>query len=208
MRSNKRISRFLATSAAWVMIGGSLAFSQETGFVVDKIIAKVDNYIVLKSELEGSYQNYLANGGTASEESKCGLLGQLIINKLLVAKAEIDSVLVTDFEVDQNTDQRMNMILQNSGNSPEQLERVYGKSLDQIKLELRDQIREQMLGNQMQQRITKDASITPAEVKRFFNKIPRDSLPFYSSDVEVGQIVRKARVSETQKAEADRKSVV
>ena len=177
----------------------SMGHAQETkGFVADKIIAKVDNYIVLRSELEGTYQNYLANGGAASEEAKCGLFSQLVINKLLVAKAEIDSIIVTDLEVDNNTDQRMNMILQNSGNSPEQLERTYGKSLEQIKLELRDQIREQMLGNEMQKKITKDLSITPAEVKRFFNRIPPDSLPFYSADVEVGQIVRTAKVSETQ----------
>ena len=180
--------------------------AQETkGFVADKIIAKVDNYIVLRSELEGSYQNYLTNGGTASEEAKCGLFSQLVINKLLVAKAEIDSIIVTDLEVDNNTDQRMNMILQNSGNSPEQLERTYGKSLDQIKLELRDQIREQMLGNEMQRKITKDLTITPAEVKRFFNRIPRDSLPFYSADVQVAQIVRTAKVNETQEYETKKR---
>ncbi len=180
--------------------------AQETkGFVADKIIAKVDNYIVLRSELEGSYQNYLANGGTASEESKCGLFSQLVINKLLVAKAEIDSILVTDLEVDNNTDQRMNMILQNSGNSPEQLERTYGKSLDQIKLELRDQIREQLLGNEMQRKITKDLTITPAEVKRFFSRIPSDSLPFYSADVQVGQIVRTAKVNQTQEYETKKR---
>jgi peptidyl-prolyl cis-trans isomerase SurA len=94
------------------------------------------------------------------------------------------------------------MILQNSGNSPEQLEKAYGKTLDQIKVELRDQIREQKLGREMQQKITKDLTITPAEVKRFFNKVPKDSLPFYSSDVEVSQIVRVAKVSASQEEEA------
>lgn len=183
-----------------------LAKAQESnGFVVDKIIVKVDNYIVLKSELDGAYQNYLSNGGTASDDARCGILSQLVINKLLVAKAEIDSVVVTDIEVDQNTEQRMNMIMQNSGNSPEQLERTYGKSLDQIKIELRDQVREQMLGNEMQSKITKGLTITPAEVKRFFNRIPSDSLPFYSADVEVAQIVRTAKISEAQKALTKRK---
>ena len=175
--------------------------------MVDKIIGKVDNYIILRSELEGSYQNYLSNGGTASQQAKCGLFSQLVINKLLVAKAEIDSVLVTDLEVDNNANQRMNMILQSSGNSPEQLERSYGKSLDQIKLELRDQIREQMMASAMHQKITKNVNITPAEVKRFFNKIPTDSLPFYSADVEVAQIVRVAKVSEVQELETKKKLI-
>ena len=117
-------------------------FAQEsTGFVVDKIIVKVDNYVVLKSDLETAYQNYLTNGNPPSTEAKCSMLNSIIFNKLMVAKAEIDSVYVTDIEVDQNTEQRMSVIMQNSGNSPEQLEKAYGKSLDEIKLELRDQVK-------------------------------------------------------------------
>ncbi|MBL7848615.1 MAG: peptidylprolyl isomerase [Cyclobacteriaceae bacterium] len=199
MQSNRRILRFLIVSVL-LLAGVRLSLAQESkGFVVDKIIAKVDNYILLNSEFDGAYQNYLSNGGRPSEQARCGIFSQLVINKLLVAKAEIDSVVVTDLEVDNNTDQRMNMILQNSGNSPEQLERTYGKTLEQIKLELRDQIREQMLGNAMQRKITKGLSVTPAEVKRFFSKIPTDSLPFYSADVVVAQIVRKAQISDEQK---------
>ncbi|NOT74829.1 MAG: peptidylprolyl isomerase [Cyclobacteriaceae bacterium] len=197
--------RFLISSLILIGVWQS-GFSQETkGFVADKIIGKIDNYIILRSELEGAFQNYVANGGSSSEESKCALLNQLVVHKVLVAKAEIDSVIVTDLEVDNNTQQRMNMILQSSGNSPEQLERTYGKSLDQIQLELRDQIREQMLGNEMQKKITKDLNVTPAEVKRFFNKIPSDSLPFYSADVEVGQIVRIAKISPSQELETKKK---
>lgn len=209
MQSNRRILRFLIASlllVGWVRLSPAQESpSAGTGFVADKIIAKVDNYILLNSEFEGAYQNYLSNGGRASEQARCGIFSQLVVNKLLVAKAEIDSVIVTDLEVDANTDQRMNMILQNSGNSPEQLERTYGKTLEQIKLELRDQIREQMLGNAMQRKITKGLSVTPAEVKRFYSKIPADSLPFYSADVVVAQIVKKAQVSDAQKFETKRK---
>lgn len=175
------------------------------GFVVDRIIAKIDNYIVLKSELEGAYQNYLADGNPPSEEAKCDLLSRLIINKMLVAKAEIDSVVVSDAQVDQNTSSRMNYILQSSGSSPDQLEKAYGKPLDEIRTELRDQVREQLLGQQMQENITKEVTITPNEVKRFFNKIPTDSLPYYDSDVEIGQIVRIAKVSAAQKEETRRR---
>ncbi len=181
-------------------------FAQEsTGFVVDKIIVKVDNYVVLKSDLETAYQNYLTNGNPPSTEAKCSMLNSIIFNKLMVAKAEIDSVYVTDIEVDQNTEQRMSVIMQNSGNSPEQLEKAYGKSLDEIKLELRDQVKEQLVGRQMQTIITKDVTITPSEVRRFYSHIPVDSLPYYNSDVEVAQIVRKAKVSDAQKAEARKK---
>lgn len=205
MQQKRMISRFLTTS-----LFGSLLFIVTTtfaqeGFVVDKIIAKVDNYIVLKSELELAYQSYLAEGNVASDEARCEIFNHLILNKLMVAKAEIDSVVVMDPEVDASTEQRMGMILQNSGNSPEQLERAYGKTMEQIKVDLREQVREQLLSREMTSRITKDITVTPAEIKRFYNKIPKDSLPFFSSDVEVAQIVRIAKVSQSQEEVAKAK---
>lgn len=202
MPQNGKTLKFIASWCLVVMGFIIPARAQDNAFVVDKIIAKVDNYIVLKSELEMAYQSFLAEGNPQSQDAKCELFNRLIINKLMVAKAEIDSVIVTDLEVDGNTEQRMAMILQNSGNSPEQLERAYGKTMEQIKVELREQIREQLLAREMTSRITKGISVTPAEIRRFFNKIPADSLPFYSSDVEVAQIVRVAKVSESQEEEA------
>src|SRR5688572_23156434 len=68
--------------------------TEDNGFVVDKIIAKVDNYIVIKSELERAYQDYLTNGGSQSQEAKCQYFAMLVRNKLMLAKAEIDSVVV------------------------------------------------------------------------------------------------------------------
>lgn len=206
MLQKDRILRFLTSSLLIGLLFLAPAIrAQDTGFVVDKIIAKVDNYIVLKSELELAYQAYLAEGNPNTDEARCELFNRLILNKLMVAKAEIDSVIVTDVEVDGNTEQRMAMILQNSGNSPEQLERAYGKTLDQIKLELREQVREQLVAREMTSRITKDLTVTPAEIKKFYNKIPEDSLPFYSSDVEVAQIVRVAKESAAQEQEAIKK---
>lgn len=176
------------------------ADAQETeSFVVDKIIAKVDNYIVIKSELERAYQDYLTNGGTQSQEARCQYLAMLVRNKLMLAKAEIDSVLVLDAEVDINTQNRMDMILAQSGRTADELEALYGKTLEQVRLELRDQIREQMIVSKMEEEMTKGLYVTPAEVKRFFNKIPKDSLPYFSASVEVAQIVKIAKVSEEQK---------
>ncbi|GHM99979.1 peptidylprolyl isomerase [Cytophagales bacterium WSM2-2] len=205
---NGRILKYLTNSAV-ALLFTIATFAQEkkeeNGFVLDKIIGKVDNFIVLKSELESAYQNYLTEGNPASEEAKCGIFNRLIMSKLMVAKAEIDSVIVTDLEVDQNTTQRMGMIMQNYGNSPEELERQFGKTMDQIKIELRDQVREQLLSREMTERITKKIDITPAEVKRFFNKIPKDSLFYYSADAVIGQIVKVAKVSPQQKQEVKKR---
>ena len=189
----------------FVLTAGAAAQAQD-GFVVDEIIAKVDNYIVLKSELDRAYQDYIANGGNASDETRCQFLALLIRNKLMMAKAEIDSIVVLDEEVDLNTQNRITMILQQSGNSAEQLEAIYGKSMEQIRLELRDQIKEQMVVREMERTISEDLSVTPSEVRRFFGNIPADSLPYFSAEVEVAQIVKKATVNQQQK-EATRREL-
>jgi peptidyl-prolyl cis-trans isomerase SurA len=177
-----------------------VAEAQAEGFVVDKIIGKVDNYIVIKSELERSYQDYLTNGGSPSQEARCHYLATLIRSKLMLAKAEIDSVVVLDAEVDLNTQNRMDMILAQSGKTPDELETLYGKTLEQVRLELREQIREQMIVSKMEEEMTKGLNVTPSEVKKFFNKIPKDSLPYFSASVEVAQIVKIAKVSDAQKS--------
>jgi peptidyl-prolyl cis-trans isomerase SurA len=175
-----------------------LQAQENEGFVVDEIIAKVDNYIVLKSDLEKAYQDYLSNGGSPSMEARCQYLAMLVRNKLMLAKAEIDSVVVLDAEVDANTQRRMDVIMSQSGRTPDELEEIYGKPLEQIRLELRDQVREQMIVSKMEETITDDISVTPAEIKKFFNKFPKDSLPYFSASVEVAQIVKIAEVSDAQ----------
>ena len=98
--------------------------AQETGFVVDEIVAKVDNYIVLKSEVDRMYQDYLTNGNSPSQSARCEILALVTRNKLMLAKAEIDSVLVLDAEVDDNTQRRMDIILAQSGRTPLELEEL------------------------------------------------------------------------------------
>lgn len=180
------------------------AWAQETepeaGFVIDKIIAKVDNYVVLKSEVDKAYLDYVTNqGGRGGDDVKCQFLAILIRNKLMLAKAEIDSVVVSDEEVDENTSRRIGIITSQYGGSVEELEKAFGKTMDQIKVEVRDMVREQMVVSEMEQTITKDLTVTPAEIKRFFNKIPKDSLPYLDAEAEVAQIVKVAKISEQQK---------
>jgi peptidyl-prolyl cis-trans isomerase SurA len=168
-----------------------MAQPSQDGIVIDRIIAKVDDFIVLKSELERSYLDYLSQGSPRSQEAKCQILESLIVNKMLVARAEIDSVMVEDAEVNSNLDQRMGLIMQNVGGSREELEKAYGKTLEQIRSELFDIIKEQMLIQRMQTELTVDMEVSPREVKKFFNNIPADSLPYFSTEVKVAQIVMK-----------------
>jgi len=181
-----------------------LAAQYSKGQMIDKIIAKVDDYIVLRSDLDKSYLEYVSSGQQGGEDVKCGIFENLVIGKLLVAKAEIDSVEVLDEEVQMNLDQRMQIILSQIG-SQERLEEYYGKSLDEFKEELFDDIKEQLVADKMQRTITEDVSVTPSEVKRFFNRIPADSLPFFSTEVSVGQIVIIPKVGNNQKEIARKK---
>lgn len=175
------------------------AWAQEEGVVIDKIVARVDNYIVLKSEVERAYLDYLNQSQSFDvKDARCRVFENLVINKMMVAKAEIDSVEVTDEEVQSNLDRRFDMIVQSIGSEAE-IERYYGKTIDQLKEDIRQDIREQLIVQRMQQTITADIDITPAEVKRFFEEIPKDSLPFFSKEIAVAQIVKYPEVSKEQK---------
>ena len=181
-----------------------MAQPPENGFLVDEIVAKVDNYIILKSDLELRHQAALADG-RYGPNIKCQILADLISQKLMVAKAEIDSVIVLDAEIDNNLDRRIQIILSQTGGSVEKLEEYYGKSLDQIRSEIRDDLKEQLTIQKMQDEITKDVDVTPSEVRRFFNSFSRDSLPYYSTEVEVGQIVKIPEVGKEEKQKVRQK---
>ncbi len=173
------------------------------GQTVDKIVAKVDNFIVLKSDLEGALQEAQRNSPAGINYTRCQILQQLVIEKLLLAKAEIDSVVVEEPRVESELARRLQYMTNSYGQ--ENIEEQFGKSIEEIGEDLRVDIRDQLVVQQMQSTITQDIKVTPAEVRRFFNNIPQDSLPFYSSEVTVGQIVKLPTVSKGQKEAARKK---
>jgi len=180
------------------IISSHLLYAQDENLtVIDKIVAKVDNYIVLKSEVERSFLQVQSSGDYNT--SKCEVFEGLVLNKLMVAKAEIDSVVVEEGMVDRQLDMRMQSVIAQAGGDPDKLEEVFGKSMEEIREDLRDQVKEQMLVERMQSTITEGISVTPAEVRRFFKNIPSDSLPYFSTEVEIAQIVKKPEISAEEK---------
>ncbi len=165
--------------------------------VIDKIIVKVDNYIVLKSELERSFLQVQSSGDYNT--TKCQVLEGLVLNKLMVAKAEIDSIEVEEDMIDRQLDMRMQGVVAQAGGDPDKLEEAFGKSMEEIREDLRDQVEEQMVVERMQQTITEEIKVTPAEVERFFDNIPHDSLPYFSTEVEIAQIVRKPVINDKER---------
>ena len=173
--------------------------SQESsGVVVDEIIVRVDDYIVLRSELESTYLDILSRGERISGNTECAVLKDLITNKLLVAKAEIDSILVEDGQVDQELNSRMALIINQVG-SEDEIEKYYNKTIAEFKKELFDDIKEQLIVRKMRQEILADVVVSPEEVKDFYESVPRDSLPYFSTQVKVSQIVKVPEVGKEQK---------
>jgi len=178
-----------------ILFGLHASAQSNKGTVVDKIIVKVDDYIILKSELERAYAEVLSRGQYSGDDAKCQVLEGLVLNKMMAAKAEIDSIVVMDEEVDMDLNMRMNQILAQVGGDENALEEYYGKTIAEFKDELRDQVREQLIVQAVQRTIVSDINVTPKEVKKFFNDIPRDSLPYFSTEVILGQIVKKPTIN-------------
>lgn len=177
----------------------SVAQEANTAQLLDKIIAKVDNHYILKSEIEQQFQQYQTSG-QANTPDRCQILEGLVINKLMLAKAEIDSVIVEDKRIEMELNSRMDQMEQQYGTAKNIVE-AFGKPIATMKEELRANLKEQMTGRKMQDKITDDVKITPKEVASFFSTIPTDSLPYLPSEVEVGHIVRLAQPNKDQKNE-------
>jgi len=170
------------------------ARSQE---VLDCIMATVGGQIVLKSDIEKQYVQLLVQGGD-DPESRCVIFDQLILQKVLINQAKLDSVSVSDAQVEGELDRRMRYYIQQIG-SEEQLEAYFKTTIRQLKDELRDVIGEQLLVQNMQSRITKEVTVTPNDVRTYFESIPEDSLPYIDAELEIAQIVRKPPVSDEEK---------
>jgi peptidyl-prolyl cis-trans isomerase SurA len=173
--------------------------------VIDQVIAVVGNNIILQSELEAQFLQMKQQAEEDTEDiGKCNILEDLLFQKLLLHQAQIDSVVVNDNQVDTEMSRRLEYFIRQIG-SEKKLEEYYGKSINEIKDEFRIMVKNQLLIQQVQGKITGGLAVTPSEVKSFFNKIPKDSLPYINSELEIGQIVLMPVISEEAKIEARRK---
>ncbi len=173
--------------------------------LIDKIVAVVGDNIILKSEVELQYQQYASQQAVeVSEEFKCDILDQMLRQKMMLHQAEIDSIQVNDEEIEAEMDRRLRYFISLIG-SEKKLEEEYNKSIVEIKDDFREDIKKQLLANRMQASITSDVKITPAEVKKFYNNIAPDSLPYFNAEMEVGQIVIYPKTSQIQKTLAKEK---
>jgi peptidyl-prolyl cis-trans isomerase SurA len=163
------------------------AFGQPKKAIADKIVAIVGDRIILHSDIKNSILDIQRQGGSIPDSAECLLGQQAIISKVLMLQAEKDSLPVTDEEVEAELDQRIRYFINQVG-TQEALEELAGKTVYQIKDDARESVKERKLADAMQRKIVENVRITPVEVKAFFDRIPKDSLPFYESRLEIGHI--------------------
>ena len=177
------------------------AFSQNQHYqVVDKIVAVVGKNIILQSDIENQYLQQRLEGdasGTA-HTLRCEILEELLLQKLMLNQAEMDSITVTDEQVETELDRRIQYFVSRMG-SQEKLEEYFNKSISEIKDEVRRAARENQLQQQVQSKIMEHIVVTPSEIKAFYNRLPQDSLPMVGTEYEVCQIVKRPPVSLDEK---------
>ncbi len=185
----------------------TISFAQNEGKLLDQIVAVIGNQIIKQSDINNQLRqikNQLVEQGDSSDISPCDVLEDLVFEKLMLDQAQKDSIVVSEAQVENELDRRIRFFVMQIG-SEKKLEEYYGKSINEIKDEFRSSIKNQLLTQQMQQKITGNVSVTPAEVKAFYNRFPEDSLPFVNAEVEIGQIVIHPTISKEAKAEAKEK---
>ncbi len=166
--------------------------------VLDKVVAVVGSNIILLSDLNQQYAIYLNQGNPADDKAKCYFLQQMLVQKLLKQQAEIDSIMVDDNQVDDELDKRMRYQIQRMGGQ-DRLEQFLQKSVLQYKDEMRPDVKEGLIAQKMQQKITENTTVTPMEVKKYFETYNKDSLPDIGTEVEVGVITLYPKLTKAEK---------
>ncbi|NNE29551.1 MAG: peptidylprolyl isomerase [Saprospiraceae bacterium] len=167
---------------------------------VDRVIAKVGGEIILLSDVEEQFS--LSNqqgGGNLDPMYRCEILQNIVVSKLLLNQSRLDSIVVSEIEIETQLDARIEQILAYMGGDVEQFEAYYGKTVNETKERFREDLEEQLRIERMQGDIVGGATVTPREVKDFFARIPQDSLPYFNAEVEIAEVVYVPKVNAEQK---------
>lgn len=168
--------------------------------VIDKVVAVVGKNIILQSDVENQYlQMRLQTGANGSAQTmRCEILEELLLQKLMLNQAEMDSVNISDAQVESELDRRIQYFVSRMG-SQEKLEEYFNKSITEIKDEVRRAAKDNLLQEEVQRKIMERVVVTPNEVKRFYSNLPQDSIPMVEAQYEIAQIVKRPPVSIDEK---------
>lgn len=185
----------------WLLLLSCCTFVAATAqehALLDQVEMIVGNKIILSSEIEAQYQQARAQGAP-DNDLHCQILEQIMLEKLMVVRAEIDSVEISEDEIANEIDSRINYFLSMFGGDSQKMEEYYGRTILEMKDQFKDEVRMQLLARRMQSTITGNIKTTPAEVKAYFNKIPTDSLPYFNAEISLGELVAVPHINKAQK---------
>jgi len=171
--------------------------------LVDFIIAVVGDKVILRSEFESEIEQIKESGEVITPEIRCLVFEELLQRKLLVHQGEMDSLPISDEQVEDEMNRRLKYFAGQMGGE-KKLEEYLGKSMIEYKREMRPKMRQQLLARAMEGQVYGDIKVSPSEVKDYFYKIPSDSIPLISAEFEIGQIVIKPIASDVAKEYARR----
>ncbi len=189
--------RYLICNLIFLTLATGALFAQPQ--VIDKVVATVGSELVLLSDVEEQHALLEAQQGVIPADARCSILDNIMVTKLLLNQAKLDSVEVSEDEVETQLNARIDRILTLMNNDMTQFEAYYGQTISQVKEQFREDLRNQLLVERMRSQVMTGITVTPSEVKKFFNQIPRDSLPYFNSEVEIGEIVYKPQVNAEQR---------
>jgi len=191
--------KFKVLSVIACLLTSTATFSQER-IALDKIAAIVGSHIIKTSDIQNEYLQMQMENTPVNDQSKCTILEQILLQKLLLDQAELDSLTVTDAQISAELDKRIKSLSEQIG-TEEKLEAFYGKTISEIKTEWRSLVESQILSNQMQGKIVNDVQVSPNDVRIFYKNLPKDSIPEINPEFEIAQIVVKPPIELKQKLE-------
>lgn len=181
---------------AMPMVG--FAQTDSIGTVIDEVIWVVGDEAILKSDVEAMRMQAAMEGVKWSGDPDCTIPEQIAVQKLFKHQAQIDSIEVTDVDVAQDVEQQINYWLEMVDGSRERLEEYKHQPLSQIRNELREEMKDRQMVQRMKAKLVEDISVTPAEVRRYFQTLPPDSIPFVPTEVEVQIIQQTPRIEQEE----------
>ena len=171
--------------------------------IVEGIVAVIGDKAIFKSEVEQQYLQ-LKVSDLKNNKLRCEVMQELMFQKLLIHHAEVDSLVVTDVQVNDAIDQRLEYFISQIG-SEKKLEEYFDKTISQIREEFQTIFREQLLAQRMESKITSNLRVTPQEVFKFYNNIPKDSLPIFPEEIYLSQLVVYPKVDESERQRITKK---
>ncbi len=170
--------------------------------ILDKIVAKVGGEVIFHSDVEGQLVSLRERKIKTGRVEQCNVLESLLAQAMLVHYAKIDSVKVTDDEINSGIDARMNQILAYMNNDRKLFQEVYGQTVSEMREQVKEDMQNKILAERMQGQILDKVQVTPSEVIEFYHSIPKDSLPYFNAEVELAEIVVYPSVNPEERMKA------